>query len=51
VTVLDNDGKILEKGDAVQEGDSEWWKYALQHAGRVLVEARDLAGNVTKTEG
>jgi hypothetical protein len=51
VTVLDNDGKILEKGDAVQEGDSEWWKYAPQRAGRVLVEARDLAGNVTKAEG
>jgi hypothetical protein len=51
VTVLDSDENVLEKGDAVQEGDSEWWVYAPQHAGRVLVEARDLAGNVVKDEG
>lgn len=47
VTVFDSDENVLEKGDAAQESDSEWWKYVPQHAGRVLVEARDLAGNVT----
>ncbi|MFZ5857389.1 MAG: hypothetical protein ACOYZ6_11210 [Chloroflexota bacterium] len=46
VTVFDSDESVLEKGDAVQEGDSERWKYVPQFVGRVLVEARDLAGNV-----
>lgn len=51
VTVLNSDETVLEKGDAVQEGDSEWWEYVPQHVGRVLVEACDLAGNVVKAEG
>jgi hypothetical protein len=47
VTVFNNDGVVLEKGEAAQEAASEWWRYIPQHAGKVLVEARDLAGNVT----
>lgn len=46
VTVFDNDESVFEKGDAVQEDDSERWKYVPQFTGRILVEARDLAGNV-----
>ncbi|HNN13060.1 MAG TPA: hypothetical protein PKL78_05840 [Anaerolineales bacterium] len=51
ITIFGEDEGVLEKGDAVQVGDSEWWEYAAQHAGRVLVEARDLAGNVARMEG
>ena len=47
VTVFDNNGNVLEKGEATQ-GKKDWWEYLSQHAGRVLVEARDLAGNVGK---
>ena len=47
VTVFGDEG-VLEKSDAVQEGGTENWTYLLQHAGRVLVEVYDLAGNVAK---
>jgi len=49
VTVFDADGKVLEKGEAVK-GNADWWEYAPQQSGKSLVEARDLAGNVTTTE-
>lgn len=48
VTVFGSDDNVLEKGDAVREGDSEWWEYVPQHAGLVLAEAHDLAGNVAR---
>ena len=47
VMILDEAGKAVEKGSAAQVNDS-WWEYIPQEAGRVQVEARDLAGNVTK---
>jgi hypothetical protein len=49
VTLLDADGTVLEKGEA-QQGDVDWWEYTLQGSGKISVEARDLAGNVTKAE-
>ena len=49
VLVLDDEGKILEKGDATQ-GRGNWWEYVPSAEGKVVVEARDLAGNVTKAE-
>lgn len=49
VTVIDADGKVLEKGEAVK-GDADWWEYVPQGAGKIVMEARDLAGNVTKVE-
>jgi hypothetical protein len=49
VTVFGTDGKVLEKGEAVK-GDSDWWEYIPQATGKILMEARDLAGNVTKAE-
>jgi len=57
VSILDGEGKVREQGEAVgpvQPGSSGWWEYA---AGRLpgvgeklVVEARDLAGNVTRAE-
>ena len=47
VMILDEAGKAVEKGSAAQVNDA-WWEYIPQEAGRVQVEARDLAGNVTK---
>jgi hypothetical protein len=49
VTVLDGNGKVLEKGDALQR-DPVRWEYALEHAGWVVAEVCDLAGNVTRAE-
>lgn len=49
VTVLGSDGNVLEKGEAIK-GDADWWVYAPQATGKILAEARDLAGNVTKVE-
>ena len=54
LTIFNQDGNVLEKGEAIQEKssstDSGWWEYVPQHTGRVLVEAYDLAGNVGKME-
>jgi hypothetical protein len=48
VTVLDEENKLLEMGDAIrQEGD--WWEFPSQVQGKtVKAEARDFAGNVTR---
>ena len=47
VTIFDEAGNVLEQGEATQI-DEEYWRYDLQHEGRVLVEAWDLPGNVTR---
>lgn len=47
VTLYDAKGGVLEKGEAVQ-ADGEAWSYSPQHEGRLMVEARDLAGNVAR---
>ena len=48
VTVLDQDGGVLEEGEAVRsEGD--WWEFASQVEGKTIIaEAWDLPGHVTK---
>jgi hypothetical protein len=48
ITILDDEGRVLEAGQAVrQEGD--WWEFASRVRGRtVIAEAWDLPGNVTK---
>jgi len=47
ITILDEEGKIVEKGEGVrQEGD--WWEYVPSTVGKtVTAEAWDLAGNKT----
>jgi hypothetical protein len=49
VTVFDKGGNVLESGKAT-EAEREYWTYLPQHDGRLTVEARDLAGNVTRRE-
>jgi hypothetical protein len=49
VLVLDERRKILEKGEAIQKKD-DWWEYAPTAEGKVVVEARDLAGNRVREE-
>jgi hypothetical protein len=49
VTVLDDEGKVVEKGEAVKVDPSThsgWWKYVTNVNGKVIAEAWDLAGNV-----
>jgi len=50
VSVLDEQGAVLERGDAVRvEGD--WWEFTSQVQGAsVLAEAWDLAENVVKMQ-
>lgn len=54
ITILDSEGNVLERGEAALENaasaHSGWWRYVPQQTGKVLAEARDLAGNVTETE-
>ena len=48
VTLLDEDGAVLEKGEAVRR-EVDCWEYASQAKGKtVIAEAWDLPGNVTK---
>ena len=49
VTILDNEGKVREKGEGVKR-KGDWWEYVPATEGRVRVEARDLAGNVAEAE-
>ncbi len=49
VTILDEQGKVVEKGEGIR-GDSGWWEYMPAGTGKIVVEARDLAGNVTRKE-
>jgi len=49
VMIVDGTGSVLEQGDAIQlEGDL--WEYQPVAEGRVVAEARDLAGNVVRKE-
>jgi hypothetical protein len=55
VTVVDEEGKVLEKKEAVKADPSkhsgaEWWEVELVAEGKVMVEAWDLAGNVGRGE-
>jgi hypothetical protein len=47
VMVLDEQGNAVEKGEA-RKGKGDWWEYVPNADGKMLVEARDLAGNVVK---
>jgi hypothetical protein len=39
----------VEKGDGIRK-KGDWWEYVPGAEGKVVVEARDLAGNVVKAE-
>jgi hypothetical protein len=48
VTVFDEDGTILERGEAAR-GQENWWEFATPFQGKkVVAEAADLAQNVTR---
>src|SRR5688572_15165815 len=48
VTVLDDEGQVLEKGEAVR-GAGDWWEFASQSEGkRIMAEAWDFPGHVTQ---
>jgi hypothetical protein len=49
VTVHDEQGKLLEVGDASQV-DTDWWTYIPQVEGRVSATAWDLPGNQVHME-
>ena len=48
VTILDGDGCVLEAGEAVRE-EGDWWVFVSREVGKkVVAEARDLPGNITR---
>ncbi len=49
VSVLDEEGKVLEQGEAVQ-GRGDWWEYVPAAFGKIVAEARDLPGNKATAE-
>jgi hypothetical protein len=49
ITILEPDGNILEQGNA-ELVDGAHWEYQPVNKGRILVEARDLPGNVARHE-
>ena len=49
VTILDEAGQCLEQGEA-ELVLGVWWDYRPVNKGQILIEAWDLAGNVTQQE-
>ena len=49
VTIANEQGETIEQGEAVQNGSSIW-EYRTSTQGSIVVEAVDLAGNVTRHE-
>jgi hypothetical protein len=49
VSILDEAGQPLEQGEA-ELWMGVWWDYKAENKGQIRVEARDLAGNVTRQE-
>ena len=49
VLVHDEQGRLLESGDAVQQ-QNDWWEYVPKLAGRVSAFAWDLPGNKARME-
>jgi hypothetical protein len=49
VLVLNEKGKIVEKGEAIK-GRGDWWEYVPGTEGKMVLEAQDLAGNVVREE-
>jgi hypothetical protein len=49
VTVHDEQGKLLEVGDAVQQG-KDWWEYIPKVEGRISASAWDIPGNRVSLE-
>jgi hypothetical protein len=48
ITVLDDEGRALEAGEAVRK-EGDWWEFASRAKGKTIVaEAWDLPGNLTK---
>jgi hypothetical protein len=47
VRVLDEEGVVVEKGEGVRR-EGEWWEFTPTAEGKVVVEVRDLAGNVSE---
>lgn len=50
VSILDEEGKVVEKGDARKIESSEWWEYVCNTKGKVIAEAWDLAENRVRKE-
>ncbi|HET6596468.1 MAG TPA: hypothetical protein VFG81_12655 [Anaerolineales bacterium] len=49
VTILNEEGQCLEQGEA-ELVLGIWWEYRPAKKGRIHIEARDMAGNVTRQE-
>src|SRR5215208_3099358 len=49
VMILDKKGKVIEKGEGVR-GKGDWWEYVPGAEGKVVAEARDMAGNLGRGE-
>jgi hypothetical protein len=49
VLVLDEKGKVVEKGEGIKK-KGDWWEYVPTAQGKLVVEAQDLAGNVVRQE-
>ena len=49
VSILDEEGNVMEKGDAIQCED-DWWEYVTNAKGKLIAEAWDLAGNKVRMD-
>jgi hypothetical protein len=49
VTILDEEGKVIEKGEGIKR-KNDWWEYVPSAEGRIVAETGDLAGNVARKD-
>jgi len=49
VMILDEEGNAVEKGEGIR-AKGDWWEYMPTAEGKLVVEARDLAGNVVRED-
>ena len=54
--IFATNGSLIEEGDALKQGDTDQWQYtatvlnAAPAGCKIIVEARDMPGNVTAVE-
>jgi hypothetical protein len=50
IKIMSEEGQTLEQCEAASAINDDWWEFQTSTDGKLIVEAFDLAGNITKRE-